>query len=799
MISGRALLAVRVALLALLAFSAWQLTHFRTETAIAQFIPEGESRDKINLGGLIKATSFTRGMILDVEVPAGEVDADAAAALSDELARQLREAGPFTRVTNGVDVASGEAFHRIYFPRRYALLSDRPEDEIPAQFGDTGLTEAFAALHAQLALPSGMLLKRIADQDPTLAFPALLQRLEGQRAHMAPHLFNGRFFSPDHRHVLLVVETEADAFDAKAQQGIIDTVHAVFERVDAAAGGGHTLTYTGLNRFALESETRIRRDVQWASTSATLGVLVLFVLFFRRPRLLLLCGSPLLFGVAVALGVTLAIFGSIHGLTLAFGSTLLGVCIDYPVHLLNHLRFTRDRADEQRRRSSRRIRASLSIGMLTTLAGYAMVGVSSFPGVRQIAVFSSVGIAASFLFTLAFLPPLSSWALAGRAPVLGGWMRRMSGWTALGPYRRGIAVALVALALVGAAGIPLISLQTDARAFDIADPGTLAEDEAIRSRMPAASFPLYLLTSGADAEAALQNNEALAQQLEILCEQGHVTRHASIRWLLPSVRMQRRNLEALASVEHTEEAARSAMEAAGFRPEAFAAFFDDLRAARAGEVPPLTPELLLESSLGDLVRGFVLEFNGRTYVLTLVQPAVEGDDLSSVLPEDEHLVRFSGLAVASAVMSDTQRQIAWLGLAGLVLNGIILVLYRRRPSGLAATLAPASVAIVVVLGILGFSGTKMSFFHVMSLLLVLSSGVDYAVFLSDSRRSGEGDDAAIASVSVLFSALTTALVFGALAACQTPALRAIGGTVAGGILLACALAFVMAGVERDRG
>ena len=39
------------------------------------------------------------------------------------------------------------------------------------------------------------------------------------------------------------------------------------------------------------------------------------------------------------MGTTLAVFGSIHGLTIAFGTTLLGVCIDYPVHLLNHRRF----------------------------------------------------------------------------------------------------------------------------------------------------------------------------------------------------------------------------------------------------------------------------------------------------------------------------------------------------------------------------------------------------------------------------------------------------------------------------
>lgn len=779
---------VRLALILLFVVCALQLTRFRTETAITQFLPEGESRDKMALAGLIRATSFTRGMILDVQLPEGG-ESDAAVAFSDRLASSLMDSGLFVGVTNGADEGTAEAFHGIYFPRRYGLLADQPEQEIGELFGDEGLTRSMRTLRDQLALPSGLMLKRLADDDPTLAFPALLQRLEALRARTAPHIHCGRFFSPDHHHLLLLAETRADAFDTVEQRRAIDTLHRSFDSLDADMGGGYELTFTGLNRFALESETRIRRDVMWASIAATIGVLALFALFFRRMRLLLLCASPLLFGVVIAMGVTLALFGAIHGLTLAFGTTLLGVCIDYPVHLLNHIRMRGEGSGH--RRSRRRLHASLAIGAVTTLAGYLVISLSSFPGVRQIAVFSAAGIVSAFAFTMAFVPPVARSMLHGEAPSLGGWMARAGAWRSVGRARVALAAVLGLLALASGIAIGAIRAETDPLAFDVADPGTREADEAIRGRLPAASFPLYVLASGADAEEALQRNEQLSRDLDDLVDAGHVARYASVRWLLPSRRLQERNVQAIVAVDGLEARARSAMEAAGFLPDSFAGFFEAMGRLRAGEIDPVTPELLADSPLGQMVGGFLVTFQGRSHVLTLVEPAQPGDDLTAVLPPAGHLVRFSGMAMASAVMTDTQRQIAVLGVIGLALNLVILALYRRRAAGIATTLLPATLAIIVVLGLIGLTGTPLTFLHVVALLLVLSSGVDYAVFLSDSRRSASGEDVAIASISVTFSAATTTLVFGVLAVCQTPALRILGLTVGGGILLACVFAFAI--------
>ena len=147
-------------------------------------------------------------------------------------------------------------------------------------------------------------------------------------------------------------------------------------------------------------------------------------------------------GLVVATGLGMLVFGQLDGLTLGFGAALIGVVIDYPTHLLCHLCFSPHRGDPVG--LLRRISPSLALGGLTTVASFAGLGLTSFPGFRQIAFFSSVGVGVALAITLWVLPPLVEPAVAhpggvalrvggvrargagGRAAARDGWRRSRS-------------------------------------------------------------------------------------------------------------------------------------------------------------------------------------------------------------------------------------------------------------------------------------------------------------------------------------------------------------------------------------
>lgn len=793
-------------LVALLAWSAWQATGLHLETDITRFLPDNEARRQLALSGLVRSTAFSHGMVVAIALPpppvgdaapadadaAPEAAADAAVAFGDALADDLRATGLFRSVANGVAPALPRTFFDTYFPRRLAFLSDAPETAIPALFSPDGLAAALSALKDRFLLPSAPLVKQVADADPLMAFADRVQRIRESTGRMAPRIHRDRYFSADLRHHLLMLETHAAAFDTAAQAPAIDALRAAFDARNRAAGNAYALSFTGLNRFVLEGERRAKADIAWASTASTIAVALLFLLFFRRLRFLAMVFLPVAFGVAVALGVVAAVKGSVHGLTLGFGATLIGVCDDYPIHMLTHLRFATHREAQARRSAWKALAAQLSVGLGTTVIGFAFLGFSAYPGIREIALFCITGIAAAFAFTWIALP------LAGRLIAPGDALRERGAGRpltarirrVLAPRRRAIVAGMVLLAVAAIALLPRMRLETDARALDAADPATLAEDAAVRALLPAAAYPRYLLVSGDTLQQALERNDALDAALARLKADDPALDWVSLHPVLPSAALQRRNLDALAAIPDAPARVRDALVAAGFRPDAFAPFLAALDDARAGRVVPLTPGDLAGTPLEPLAGAFHFAHDGRHWVLTLAGPEGDLDRLSAVLPWADDIVRIQPSALVSSLVTSSQRETLWLLIAGIALNVAVVWAWRRRVRLTVATVAPTLLSLLAVAAGMAALDVPVNFLHMVALLLVASMGLDYAVFLVGAPQDPRGNDAAIGERSILVSALTTAVTYLVLATCQTAALRSVGATVGIGILVVCVLTFL---------
>ncbi|CCZ18818.1 putative uncharacterized protein [Sutterella wadsworthensis CAG:135] len=107
--------------------------------------------------------------------------------------------------------------------------------------------------------------------------------------------------------------------------------------------------------------------------------------------------------------------------------------------------------------------------------------------------------------------------------------------------------------------------------------------------------------------------------------------------------------------------------------------------------------------------------------------------------------------------------------AGIVLLWALLALRFGRESWRAVL--PSALGILAALAVFGWTGTPVTIFTALGLVLVLGLGVDYGIFLTGSPSDGR------TSAAVLFSGVTTLLSFGLLVFSATPALRAFGITV----------------------
>jgi predicted exporter len=490
----------------------------------------------------------------------------------------------------------------------------------------------------------------------------------------------------------------------------------------------------------------------------------------------------------------LLVYGSLHGLTLAFGSTLLGVCIDYPILYLNHQALEPHPAGPWR--TLRRIRGALLLGALTTLGGFAGLAWTTFPGMRQMALFATAGIAGALAATWWLLPPLVPRAPAAvplhraLADGLGRLLEAMRRKRAL------LAVLPAAAALVSAAGLPRLRWADDLSAIQRPNPALLAEDERVRARVSRMDSGRFIIATGPTEATALSRNDLVHGRLIAARKAGLVADFRSLHDLVFSEELQRRNAIQLVAAPQLFHRTTAALAAEGFQPEAFGGFE---RALAGVPPPPLALSEVLASPLGDLVNPFRVQMAGQVGILTLVRGVRDPAALERALAGLQG-VRFfdQGSFLAAAYGRYRTRTQEMIGAGVVFVFAMLFAAYRSAKLTL-ATGVPAVLAAATTLALFALFGVETNLLHVVSLLLVLGIGEDYAIFLV----AGAVDPAELkaSAMSVVLCCLSGVLSFGLLGFSEIPALRTIGVTCGLGILLSLVLAptaLVLVGREKPR-
>ncbi|NRA09322.1 MAG: MMPL family transporter [Myxococcales bacterium] len=758
--------------IALLAMEAVYVTsRLELVTGLAHLLPDARDQELAWVSARLVDSPLTRTMVLSVSAP----ELPAAIAGMREFAAAVAPHPEVASLRVGPEEGFPEAVHALYFPRRSYFLSNQPEAELPLRFSDEGLDRAAARLRGELASPRADLVKSLAAEDPVLAFLDLARGFE-RSAQRNLQVVDGHFAATGEGEpaAIAFLETEHSAFDASAQgpfQVFLEERFAAVQATDSRL----RLERSAVHRFALESERRARADMGWISAISVLGIVLLFVFVVRSVRLLVVSMLPLLGGMLTASAVGLLVFGELHVMTLAFGGTLIGVCLDYPIHLVSHFVLGRSAGRDGA------VRGAVRIGALTTAAGFGGLALADVPGVREIGVFAASGVLGALLTTLYLMPDLLPSAsppppLPARiAAGLGGILEAMR-------RRPGVLVAILALTgVVTVAGLSRLVIEDDVYALGFQPEAVwLEEDTRVRERVSRVDAGHFVVALGENEETALRRNDEVFARLEEARERGAIAGFRSLHPFLFSAELQRRNQAALEAVPGLTTRMHAALEAQGFRAEAFAPM------GRAPAFAPLRFADLVGSPLAPLVAPYRLEVKDQVAFLSFLR----GVDPAGGLEErfaDLSGVRFvdQRLLLERAYRATRARATELAGLGLLAVFALLGVYYRSLRGGIVALL-PALLAAGASLAILALLEIPLNLMHLLALLLVLSIGVDYAVFLLASPR--DAGARAASAFSLVVACASTLLAFGLLSLSSFPALRPLGVTTGLGVLLSLLLA-----------
>lgn len=738
-------------------------TNLRLSTDMSLFLPR--SSDPLHQLVLNELRDGASARLLMLAID-GE-DPQRLAALSRALSANLTTAGRFARVVNGEN-GLDEAEQARWFPYRYLL------DSGPLDFSESTLRQALQQRLQELNSPLGAFTTQTLAADPTAAFRQFLRQWQGERS---PRVQHGVWFADDGR-ALLFAESQAGGFDLDAQQHNIEQIHAAFASLDER--GEAQLFVSGAAAIAVASRETIRNESQWLSLVASVAVLLILLLAYRSPRLWLLSTLPLLSGFIVALAITSVLFGTVHGITLAFGITLLGVAIDYPIHLFSHLQ-----PGCTPQQTLARIWPTLRLGVVSTAAGYLAMIATPFDGLVQLGVFTISGLLTAAAVTRWVvpigLPP--QWAGATFTfPVPSGEGRFL------------LLARLLPLLLFGSSVLLLVQSDQPLWEQDVAALSPVPEhlrqqDRTLREALSVADMNQMLLIEAVDAETVLQQSEALREPLERLRREGAIEGYQMAAQWLPSIARQQARQQQLPEEQALRQALTAAQEGLPFREEAFVPFIEQINHSR--QLTPLTPADLDTTLFATRIAPLLFERDGRWWALLRLS-GVQGTTSLANWSEQQRIpgLHFLDLKAGTNDLINGFRDAALQNLWwGALLIAALLWWGLRQIRRVLVVLLPVATALAVTIALLHLLGERLSLFHLTALLLVLGIGIDYSLFFSrrdlaaDRRRTGH---------ALLVCAISTLTVFGILAFSRLPVLHAIGLTVFLGVSASYGFAWLSA-------
>ncbi|MDG2538558.1 MMPL family transporter [Dyella jiangningensis] len=758
------LLAVWVMALAALGVVVAQ--RLRVSTDLRSFMPAPTTPDQRLLMEQVGEGPGSRLLLLAI---AGKPD-EQLATLSQQLAVSLRKDARYSQVLNGsFDIGS---LDESLLPYRYLLSPTLDAQAMDAAF----LRDELEQRLEDLSSPAAGLLKGLLPRDPTLEVLKLAERWTPPKS---PEVREGVWFSPKNE-ALLLVQTHAAGFDPDAQATAISGIREAFEHLPGHDGA--SLQVSGPGYFSVIANAQTRGQAEWIGRISTVGFIVLLLLAYRSVGSLLLSALPIASAALAGIAALVVLFPQVHGITLAFGFTLLGVAQEYPIRVLSHRR-----AGENALQSVRDLWPLLLTAIASACIAYVAFYASGVNGLKQLAVFTITGLLVAGFSTRYLLPHLLPERVHDVADM--GWLVRARRWADALPRPRWIpllvAVATI-LMLVFARGS---FWQNDLSALTPLPRDLLREDARLREALGAPDVRYLLVLEARDEQGVLALSERLQPAADALVARHAVDAIELPSRYLPSEALQRARQQRLPDRATLERALAAAGQGMPFQAGLFAPFVDDVQKARA--LPLLTEERFAASPLGQRVAAMLMSRGDHWIGLGTLSGVHDVAALQTLAQYGHGAVRLLDLKeTAESMVVSYRTRILHALFAATLLLVVAITLALRSLRRAWHVLAPMTLATFLVLAVERAAGVEISLFHLVALILAAGLGLHYALFFE--RDTGDAAEQRRTLHATLVCVASALLVFGLLAWSSIPVLRAIGLTVSLGVAFHFCLSILMA-------
>lgn len=707
---------------------------------------------------------FSNRISSDVVFLVSSTEKQQAISAAKSLSNILSKSDDFSDINTGVDQNQQMSWASFYYPSRLQVLSTRDTKLLENNSYQNIYQNSLANIYS----PMGIANRKLIDNDPFFLYQNYLLSLPKPASNL--NLQDGFLMvkKNDRYYILIKTEIKGQSFSIDSQKSVIQTVN---QAIDAVSIGDVSVLKTGMVFYAYQGYQSAHQEVSTIGVVSIIGIFLLVLLTFRSIRPLFFTLISALCGFVAAFVVTYFVFKSVFLFTIVFGSSLIGISVDYAFFYYSEkLLGGTDWTPEQ---GLRRIFWGATLGLLNVIVAFVVISVTPFPGLHQLAVFAIVGLGVSYLTVICFFPYIvpkntqiqkRPFLLKASDSYIGLWHRISI---------KSLTTIILVMFLVISFGIYKVTPNDDIHILEATSTELKNNENTIKSIIGSNIGLTYIVVMGKDNQQLL--SRATQVTTSIRSNFSDIPNPLiSISDYVPTINTQKQTYSSEQKLLESIYAPKY-FKAIGYKESQYTLVINKLKNTKFS---PILLNNWLDKPVSKQMQFLWLgtQQNGGNALAIVLSKNIDTHKLSKIITNTQGVYLVDKVGEINNVFKHYRNMLTSV-VVGIFLMIFIIMIFRYSFRKAIFYIVAPSIACLASIAVLGLFNIPLTLFSILALMIILGIGMDYVIFLAESKDK----KFSATMLALSLSAITTILSFGLLSLSTTPAVHYFGITVLVGI------------------
>lgn len=773
-----------ILLVLFLATCSFLATRLKFDEDITRIIPKGEKNTVITK--IIAQLKFTDKIAVIIEKKENGTVEDMAAQANDFL-DSVQPYNAFYKDIQGHYDLDNFASTFDFVQQNLPLFLE-PSDYaiIQGKLKQDSIASVVENNYKNLITPTGIVSKDYILKDPLgLTFIAL-NRLKEKNLTDDYEVFNGFVVTKDHSKLLLFINPSFSGSETENNAVFVEHLEQIQQHLNPAYQNKSELSYFGSSFIAVANAKQIKQDIITTVLLSMITLMLILVVFYRKIYIPVIIFIPSLFGFSFALALLYLIQGTISAISLSIGAVLLGITIDYSLHIMTHYKHNSDS-----KALFTEITKPLIMSCTTTAIAFLCLLFVKSDVLRDLGIFAGTTVVVSGIFSLLIIPHIyhpNQQEKANNSSII-------EKFAFFSFHHNKILIGICAILIViSCFTFQKVEFDQDLSKLNFIPEEQRLAEQKLETSSNSISKSLYVVNYGEDENQALKQNQVLVQKLQKAKKNDEILSYNSIQSLVVEKDIQEQRLADWNSFWNADRINLVKNQLVqngknfGFKEEMYENFFSTLdkkyQVLKLKDYKAFNPSLFEE---------FVSEKEGLYTISTMVKLKEENREQFIAQMENQETVVIDRKQLNENFLGNLVDDFNNLVNYSFIAVLLILWYFFRRIELVIISAIPIALSGLVTAGLMGVFEIKFNIFSSIVCTLVFGHGVDFSIFMTSAlqKEYTTGKDVMPTyRTSIILAVITTILAIGALVFAEHPALKSIASVSLLGVVAALVITFI---------